>query len=388
MFYICKKKEQSLGVLYGVMDTEDGVVEYYSPRDIIHFVRNMNIAIEGVSFVAETGKWQFKTLKPTSFSATETSSFSEDKQSTDKSSDNDCSYIKIEYSEDLGALDSISSQSELDKIFKPWQKYLDNILLELGLCVNTPYLDFLDGCDCVGYGKVTIPNTNLTISIYTNPAYSTNTRRDMKDGVVLISGIGADINGLAIKDMLKYHFDSTLSDNLLSELKQWLEGIYKSDLVSLNKECLDSDNKSKTRFISEISEEYVTLLKLCYNLKQKYSSVGYKYKGLGLVDDRPQKEFLNDVNVKLVKDGFILVKDFITGDFSYSVDCSYELWANMPELEKAGITNWGIVYSFSKDSYTVFCEENEDLLYKILNTRKEDLTNKSATGILKAIDRL
>ena len=41
MYYICKKKENIMGVRFGIMDTEDGVVEYYSPRDIIEFVKGL-----------------------------------------------------------------------------------------------------------------------------------------------------------------------------------------------------------------------------------------------------------------------------------------------------------------------------------------------------------
>ena len=55
MYYICKKRENDLGIRYGIMDTKDGVVEYYSPREVISFVREHGKKIDGVSQSSETG---------------------------------------------------------------------------------------------------------------------------------------------------------------------------------------------------------------------------------------------------------------------------------------------------------------------------------------------
>lgn len=64
MYYICKKRKKFDDVQYGVMDTKDGVVEYYSPKDIISFSRR-GISINGVSF--SDGKYTIKVLQPTRF---------------------------------------------------------------------------------------------------------------------------------------------------------------------------------------------------------------------------------------------------------------------------------------------------------------------------------
>lgn len=42
MFFICKKRKD------GVMDTVDGVVEYYTPNDIIKFTVKLHVKIKGV----------------------------------------------------------------------------------------------------------------------------------------------------------------------------------------------------------------------------------------------------------------------------------------------------------------------------------------------------
>ena len=47
MFYVCECVE--VGKKYGVMDTKDGVVEYYTPEKLINICLSRDIRIEGVS---------------------------------------------------------------------------------------------------------------------------------------------------------------------------------------------------------------------------------------------------------------------------------------------------------------------------------------------------
>lgn len=67
MYYVCAKRVKELGVTYGIMDTEDGVIEYYSPKEVIRFVKDLGVSIEGV--VNFDSKWHIKVLKPTEFEA-------------------------------------------------------------------------------------------------------------------------------------------------------------------------------------------------------------------------------------------------------------------------------------------------------------------------------
>lgn len=67
MFYICDKKEYSNKVEYGVKDTKDGVVEYYSPRDLVRFVKDIGVVINGVSKDISSNKWQVKVVQPSCF---------------------------------------------------------------------------------------------------------------------------------------------------------------------------------------------------------------------------------------------------------------------------------------------------------------------------------
>lgn len=46
MFYICAKRENNT---FGIMDTNDGIVEYYTPQEIYKIIRNLKIDIDGVT---------------------------------------------------------------------------------------------------------------------------------------------------------------------------------------------------------------------------------------------------------------------------------------------------------------------------------------------------
>ena len=67
MFYVCKK---SIDGTFGVMDTEDGKVDYFTPREIGKIITKMNISIEGASIV--NGKLRLTIKKPMQFADVET----------------------------------------------------------------------------------------------------------------------------------------------------------------------------------------------------------------------------------------------------------------------------------------------------------------------------
>lgn len=67
MFYVCKKSTDGT---FGVMDTEDGKVDYFTPREIGKIITKMNIPIEGASIV--DGKLRLTVKKPMQFADVET----------------------------------------------------------------------------------------------------------------------------------------------------------------------------------------------------------------------------------------------------------------------------------------------------------------------------
>lgn len=62
MFYICEEIKQKLGSLYGVMDTSDGVVEYYSARDLSLYINTFGVHISGMNLTPGC-LWTFSVIK-------------------------------------------------------------------------------------------------------------------------------------------------------------------------------------------------------------------------------------------------------------------------------------------------------------------------------------
>ena len=120
--------------------------------------------------------------------------------------------------ENLGTHNPLNGETKLDEIFKPWKALLDAILYCLGI-PQPEFLDFIDGCDCVGYYKLAIPNTPYFMSIFTNPAYASQyTNKDIQDGKVIFRGIGVDIDGLSDKSMDECHFDSQICGSFVAKI--------------------------------------------------------------------------------------------------------------------------------------------------------------------------
>ena len=81
MYYICKKRENGT---YGIMDTKDGIVEYYHPSVIIDMVFVQGIEIQGV-FRTENGKIGISIFKPRDFETVSTEEFNSEVFNYDKS---------------------------------------------------------------------------------------------------------------------------------------------------------------------------------------------------------------------------------------------------------------------------------------------------------------
>lgn len=67
MFYVCKKSTDGT---FGVMNTEDGKVDYFTPKEIGKIITKMSIPIEGASIV--DGKLRLTVKKPMQFADVET----------------------------------------------------------------------------------------------------------------------------------------------------------------------------------------------------------------------------------------------------------------------------------------------------------------------------
>ena len=190
MFYICKKREDGN---FGVMDTEDGVVEYYSPHDIIKIASKFHVKIEGLSR-KENGKWVITVLSPTKFEAvSDTSIKSESKDADDVIHDSE--YYKTRYEK--------LSEYEITQLAKETALNLARVIQTLTCqCYHGENLILFDGIDCMGYDDVRI-NDDYSLEIYFNP--------DVEENRIYSRGFGFDIyhNGKMLDDS---HFDSTFDE--------------------------------------------------------------------------------------------------------------------------------------------------------------------------------
>lgn len=190
MFYICKKREDGN---FGVMDSQDGVVEYYTPQEIIKFVTKLHIEIHGVC-KKENGKFGIKVLKPTSFETiSEDSLESDGKVAQSDTIIHGSEFYKASYEE--------LSEYEITKLAEDTALKLATVIRELTTnCYHGESLELLDGLDCVGYDNVKVYDTGYEMCIYFNP--------DVEYNRIYSKGFGFDLHkdGKLVEDS---HFDST-----------------------------------------------------------------------------------------------------------------------------------------------------------------------------------
>lgn len=168
--------------------------------------------------------------------------------------------LEIRYPEHWGALDDLSDKV-LDKVFKPWKCHLDKLLSKLGIHRNF-YLDYIDGCDCVGYDSLSIPNIQYTqckMSIFTNPSYDTS-----ENGLLTIRGIGVDISGVDGKSMDECHFECAICDDFVTNFKSWFSNL-----------LVDSSGNTLTNNANCI-EDFISLCKYAEKLLPRCDGLNYQ----------------------------------------------------------------------------------------------------------------
>lgn len=187
MFYICKKNSKDK--TYGVMDTEDGVVEYYTPKEIGRIISKLSIEIEGVDIIG--GKLHLTVKKPTNF---------EDMETTATDTELVDPFIKV------GTPSSFDSIDEDDDAF--WKdfnsRFLDysrtlvkimDMLTGRNTGLRASSFEYLDGADCVGFELTTSSlNPRYRVSAYACPDIKIRETKDSCELLELIvNGFGVDI---------------------------------------------------------------------------------------------------------------------------------------------------------------------------------------------------
>lgn len=189
MYYICKKRDDGT---FGIMDTTDGVVEYYNPREIGKMIKQFHLEIEGARI--ENNKVKLTVKKPTKFE--DKGTYDEDgaeiptlKTTTrgietsrllDMSAQivnkAEGSLVQTGFVSSFDGLYEGTLRSEfIDKLEKSagiMTRVLNKVIGRVSGVVFDDILD-LDGWDCVGFENIHVKNhPELTVSIYTNPEVS------------------------------------------------------------------------------------------------------------------------------------------------------------------------------------------------------------------------
>ena len=152
------------------MDTKDGVVEYYPPRDISKMLRHFHLEIEGARIV--DGKLKLTVKKPVQF---------ENRGTYDENG----AELKSSNKQDKSSLVRSGCASEFDGLYEGTLRstFIDKLQKSAGLMVRAlnkviggisgyTFEDIfdLDGWDCVGFDCTSsLTNRDLKFSIYTNP---------------------------------------------------------------------------------------------------------------------------------------------------------------------------------------------------------------------------
>lgn len=185
MFFICKKRKDGK---FGVMDTVDGVVEYYTPNDIIKFTVKLHVEINGVVKNAN-GKYTINVLEPREYNIKSINDVDCDyNEKTPESTDYRKRYLDL-------------PMAEIVKLSKDLITNLDSVLCALtGMSSRSKEYSFtlLDGIDCVGFDEVPVFNTGYSVSVYSNP--------DCTEKGIVSEGFGMDLykDGKLLEDG---HFD-------------------------------------------------------------------------------------------------------------------------------------------------------------------------------------
>ena len=280
MYYICTKRNGNFGISYGIMDTDDGVIEFYSPQDVIKFVKTLGVSIEGVKLNKDTGKWHIQVVQPTSFinKGTDSDYVDNTEEVVVSTVDSDIKFrylgntLQVKYPESWGSLADITD-SRLEKIFKPYETYLKNIISGLGVDLSKVSLEFADGCDCVGFFDIKLPNTIYTFDVYTNPSYYLKGfYESVPNGLVSIAGLGVDVHGIQGRVFDECHFDCELKSSFCSDFIEWLD-----KLVNKSSKNVITYNDSRILNLARLATKIVEMLS--YDDIASRTPSEYKYWG-------------------------------------------------------------------------------------------------------------
>lgn len=343
MYYICKKRDDGT---FGIMDTTDGVVEYYNPREIGKIIKQFHLEIEGARI--ENGKIKLTVKNPTKFEDKETYDENgteipalkatlrgtETSRSLDKivnKAESSSSFVRSGFVSSFDGLYEGTLRSEfIDKLQNSAGFIIRALNKVIGGISGVSFEDIidLDGWDCVGFENIHVKNhPELTVSIYTNPEVSAIESGNGNWKLKSVESRGFGIDLYKGREIIS-HIDGSW--------KTWEKDIEESDGYKLiySKKIVPLDEMP----INEYDNLVYPLYKLICDVANKISLKNYNVSEIQYLDgyDCVGIDF-SDISPK----GKVSISVYSNGLIGYN---------ESGEIEK----NIGVDYSFSDDVSTLF----------------------------------
>lgn len=225
MFKVVSKTVKDDSILYGVLDTSDGVLEQYTGNQLCKIVKDIGIIIEGVSYNPDTNKYRVVVV------------------SDDSSASRKFNFIppKVQYK-----CVSTSINEFKESLVKDMLDDLVSGITDDSLPV---YLDRVD--DRLGYGDLNIKGTDCSLSVFVNTFAHTGYINIISFIIDLSTKENSLVRGyfLDISDSSKAALFNLLCDSLGFSSD-------KVDYLDLNNLSSNSSNKTCSKTVSAMDEFY------------------------------------------------------------------------------------------------------------------------------------
>lgn len=345
MFYVCKKRDDGT---FGVMDTEDGVVDYFTPKELGRIVTKFKVDIDGVS-VAD-GKIHLTVKRPLQFADVESTNVNIDTSGSSLLETGFASQFRG-LEENTPYPDFIEKYSDIASVLvKAVDKLAGRITgLTAGSVVG------LDGWDCIGFDYVVSSlDSAYAISVYANPQV---TVAKEGNGYKLI---GVDASGFGC-DIMR---GRNIVEHIDCGIKTWMKDIEESDGWKLlndvkNIKCFDCIDKSTfDELVRPLYERIAYVASKVCNMKFSCSHVIKFGNSWDLVGIKQQgvKFNLYDIDVHVQSTGcWYYNKD----ESRLPLDVIVEFW-NTSGIDKVDIPfKYHKYVIVSKNNITINIPENE-----------------------------
>ena len=349
MYYICKKRDDGT---FGIMDTTDGVVEYYNPREIGKMIKQFHLEIEGARI--ENNKVKLTVKKPTKFedkgtydeNGTEIPTLKETLRGTETSRLLDMSAQIVNKAESSSPIVRSGFASSFDGLYEGTlrSEFIDKLQNSAGFIIRAlnkviggisgvvfdDILD-LDGWDCVGFENIHVKNhPEFTVSIYTNPEVSVTESGNGHWELKSVDSRGFGIDLYKGREIIS-HIDGSW--------KTWEKDIEESDEYKLihSKKIVPLDEMPITEYDNLVYPLYKLICDVAnkislknYNVSEVQYLDGYDCVGIDFSDISPKGK----VSISVFSNGLIGYNE--SGEIGKNIGVDYSFNDAVSTLFRTG----------------------------------------------------